>query len=373
MSEHPGEAKVRRGYFNIAKTLVETRHGEFNALMSEREQTAGIKSLMGPIGRAMLYALVRHYQPRIIVESGGNLGMASSFMLKAMHDNDTTDGKLYSIERSRKIVPGSIIPEEIKGPYVPLQGAVEDFLTGDQIPGEIDMFLHDSTHRYDHMTMEFAQFWPRLRPGGLLVSHDVNMNAAFTDFVSKTYAHDEGGIAIPEADRAPVLGVFCGIGVHGESVRKGDAGGEMREVEGAMKKDSVTLSEARHERSRRTSQFLSDVPSASGQACDSGRASTTREVLRLRYTPLRMTEFYPATRNPQPATRNPQPATRNPQPASRIPHPATRIPHPASRIPHPATRIPHPASRIPHRRFPKWGVARLVLFPGSGQIGRDVF
>ena len=193
----PGETRVRRGYFNIAKVLVETRHSEFNALMSEREQAAGIKSLMGPIGRAMLYALVCHYKPRVIVESGGNLGMASSFMLKAMHDNGTTDGKLYSIERSKKIVPGSIIPEEIKGPYVPLQGAVEDLLSDQRIPAEIDMFLHDSTHRYDHMSMEFEQFWPRLRPGGLLVSHDVNMNAAFTDFVSKTYRHDGAASRFP--------------------------------------------------------------------------------------------------------------------------------------------------------------------------------
>ena len=213
MSEQPsGETRTRRGYFHIAKTLVETRHGEFNALMSEREQAAGVKSLMGPIGRAMLYALVRHYQPRVVVETGGNLGMASSFILKAMHDNGTADGKLYSIERSKKIVPGSIIPEEIKGPYVPLQGAVEDLLEDERIPAQIDMFLHDSTHRYDHMTMEFEQFWPRLRPGGLLVSHDVNMNAAFTDFVSKTYRHDEGGIAIPEQTEHRLWGCFAELG-----------------------------------------------------------------------------------------------------------------------------------------------------------------
>ncbi len=213
MSElQPAGDKVRRGFFNLAKILVETRHGAFNALMSEREQAAGIKSLMGPIGRAMLYALVRHYQPRVVVETGGNLGMASSFILKAMHDNGTVDGKLYSIERSRKIVPGAIIPEEIKAPYVPLQGAVEDLLKDERIPGEIDLFLHDSTHRYDHMTMEFEQFWPRLRPGGVLVSHDVNMNAAFTDFVSKTYRHDAGGIAIPGETGHRFWGCFAELG-----------------------------------------------------------------------------------------------------------------------------------------------------------------
>ena len=37
--------------------------------------------------------------------------------------------------------------------------------------------------------LEFRPFWPRLRNGGLLVSHDAQMNAAFHEFVTKTYAH----------------------------------------------------------------------------------------------------------------------------------------------------------------------------------------
>jgi len=53
------------------------------------------------------------------------------------------------------------------------------------------MFLHDSSHSYRHMHWEFHQFWPRLRDGGLLVSHDVQMNAAFPEFVAETYALDK--------------------------------------------------------------------------------------------------------------------------------------------------------------------------------------
>ena len=207
-----GGDKVRRGYYNIGKILVEARHGEFNALMTEREKAAGSKSLMGLIGRSMLYALVCHYKPRVVVESGGNLGMASSFILKAMQDSGIEEARLYSIERSKKIVPGSIIPEEIKGPYVPVQGDVLDLLQGDTLPDHIDMFLHDSTHRYGHMMTEFEAFWPRLRRGGLLVSHDVNMNAAFVDFVSRTYAHDEGGITVPEKTGHLFWGCFAELG-----------------------------------------------------------------------------------------------------------------------------------------------------------------
>src|SRR5438034_800967 len=50
---------------------------------------------------------------------------------------------------------------------------------------------YGSSHSYRHMLWVFRQFWPRLRGCGLLVSHDVQMNAAFPEFVTKTYAHDK--------------------------------------------------------------------------------------------------------------------------------------------------------------------------------------
>jgi cephalosporin hydroxylase len=68
---------------------------------------------------------------------------------------------------------------------------VEDFVQDDHLPSSIDMFLHDSSHSYRHMLWEFREFWPRLCDGGLLVSHDVNLNAAFPEFVAQTYASDK--------------------------------------------------------------------------------------------------------------------------------------------------------------------------------------
>lgn len=208
----PDEGRIYPRWFRLGKTLVETRGNAFHAEMVERATAAGVKSLMGPVACAMLYSLVFNYRPRIIVETGGNLGMASSFILKAMQDAGVEDGKLYSIERSTKFVPGSLIPEGIKGPYVPVSGAVEEVLEGDVLPAEIDMFLHDSTHRYAHHLMEFERFWPRLRAGGLLASHDVNMNAAFTDFISRTYEHDDGGISDAQKTGHVFWGCFAEIG-----------------------------------------------------------------------------------------------------------------------------------------------------------------
>ena len=91
---------------------------------------------------------------------------------------------------------GSMIPERLRGGFVPCLGNVRGFMKEHNGPAETDFFLHDSMHRYKHQTWEFEHFWTRLRPGGLLVSHDVNMNAAFTDFVSKTYVHDAKGFSV---------------------------------------------------------------------------------------------------------------------------------------------------------------------------------
>ncbi len=185
---------------------------EFNRRAVERHSQLNNRSMMGAIARSMLYALVCVYRPKVIVETGGHLGMTSTFILKAIQDAGIEDARLYSIERDKRIVHGSFIPEELRGAFVPLGGSVEDFLDSDQLPQRIDMFLHDSTHRYAHQLMEFEQFWNRLGPGGLLVSHDVDMNSAFTEFVSRNYFHDAGGIAICEKTAHTVWGCFAELG-----------------------------------------------------------------------------------------------------------------------------------------------------------------
>ena len=128
------------------------------------------------------------------MESGGYLGMSSAFILKALADEGLTSAKIYSIEWNKDCPHGILIPDELRDQFVPLTGDVRDLVKGDQIPKSIDMFLHDSSHRLQHMLWEFREFWKRLRDGGLLVSHDVHFNAAFPEFIAKTYAHEKHGL-----------------------------------------------------------------------------------------------------------------------------------------------------------------------------------
>jgi len=178
----------------VARFAAEIRASDFMAEMIRRRDAFGSEGVMGAIDCATLYGLTRWVRPTVIVESCGFIGMSSAFILKALADEKLATARLYSIELSQECDQGALIPDELRSAsagFVPMRGKVEDFLKRGQFPSSIDMFLHDSSHSYRHMLWEFRQFWPRLRDGGLLVSHDVQMNAAFPEFVTKTYAHDK--------------------------------------------------------------------------------------------------------------------------------------------------------------------------------------
>jgi predicted O-methyltransferase YrrM len=197
-SENPSQTESSAAPFYamwdaVARFAQEIRASDFMAEMIRRRDAYGSEGVMGALDCATLYGLTRWLRPAVVVESGGFIGMSSAFILKALADEDFTTAKLYSIEWSEDCEQGALIPDELRsaGRFLPMRGKVEDFLKRDQFPGSIEMFLHDSSHSYRHMLWEFRQFWPRLRDGGLLVSHDVQMNAAFPEFIARTYAHDK--------------------------------------------------------------------------------------------------------------------------------------------------------------------------------------
>jgi len=180
--------------------------------MEDRLRTLGSKSSMGLFDSAVLLALVRKIAPSVCVETGGNLGMSSSFILQGMLDAGVKAGRLLSVEVDPNIAVGSMIPERLKNGFNPMIGDVKQFMKKNLFPAEIDLFVHDSSHRYKYQYLEFRYFWKRLRPNGALVSHDVNFNASFVDFVSTTYKHDRIGVTDPRRTAHSVWGRLGTIG-----------------------------------------------------------------------------------------------------------------------------------------------------------------
>jgi predicted O-methyltransferase YrrM len=178
----------------VSHFAAEIQQSDFMAEMSRHFDGPDGHGLMGALDCATLYGLTRWQRPAIVVETGGYLGMSSAFILKALADEGLTQARLYSLEMNQDCDHGAMIPSELRRQFIPLKGRVEDFIKRNELPSPIDMFLHDSSHRYRHMLWEFRQFWERLRGGGLLVSHDVHFNAAFAEFVAKTHARDKKGV-----------------------------------------------------------------------------------------------------------------------------------------------------------------------------------
>ena len=179
---------------NLWRLMGEIKESVFMAEMISHMEGPKGHGLIDVIDCATLYGLTRWRRPMVVVESGGYLGMSSTFILKALADEGLDEAKLYSLESDPDCDHGALIPDELRSRFVPLSGKVEDFLGRSELPSQIDMFFHDSSHRYRHMLWEFRQFWKRLGDGGLLVSHDVHFNAAFAEFVASTQAHDRSGL-----------------------------------------------------------------------------------------------------------------------------------------------------------------------------------
>lgn len=171
--------------------------GFMKEMIARRESTDSVKSSMGRLDAAALYALVKVLKLEVAVETGSFRGMSSAFILKGMQDAHLPSGRLFSIERKPDCGIGMLIPAELRARFVSIVGNVESLLGSSELPSRIDLFLHDSTHRYRHQMWEFEKFWPRINNGGVLVSHDIDLNASFVDFVSRTYVHYENGFKDP--------------------------------------------------------------------------------------------------------------------------------------------------------------------------------
>jgi Methyltransferase domain len=170
---------------------------------------AGAGHSLGAIGYTegvYLYAVLRALRPEIAVETGVANGFSTAFSLLALQANGT--GHLHSIDFPREVgrdyeqgefyegegragipagsEPGWLIPQVLKERWTLILGRSQE-----ELPpllgrlGPIDSFMHDSEHSFDCMWFEFSSAWPALRPGGLLLSDDVNSTQAFQRFAGE--------------------------------------------------------------------------------------------------------------------------------------------------------------------------------------------
>jgi len=175
----------------------------------------GIESMVGPVDffrtkswdgvlrfglyRAAQYALARAVGAQTAIETGVLHGLSSAFLLA-----DNGGGRLYSVDYPSTFDDGPSNLDGFTDTLPPGMGpgwAVPPVLrelwelrlgkSGDMLPeifastGSVDLFVHDSDHTFETMTLEFESVWPRLREGGILIADNIDCNTSFFDFARR--------------------------------------------------------------------------------------------------------------------------------------------------------------------------------------------
>jgi hypothetical protein len=132
--------------------------------------------------RKALYAITRLLRPEFAIETGCGGGYAAAHILTAMSQNQL--GHLTSVDDAHyydaqkfdlpKGTPcGGLVPYELHSRWTLLQCAEQSLRVALERAGPIQMFIHDSLHTRANMLLEFGLAWEHLRPGGVLISHDI--------------------------------------------------------------------------------------------------------------------------------------------------------------------------------------------------------
>jgi predicted O-methyltransferase YrrM len=180
--------------FHDALKAKQKEHGE------KRTPQASVNDEVGTI----LYTICRVLRPDNVVETGVASGVSTSYFLCALEQN--RKGRLHSIDFSTwEPETGWIIPDYLKHRWELSIGRSSEHLPQllDRL-GEIQVFFHDSEHTYQNMIWEYNLAWTALKPGGVLLSHNIDFTKAFGDFYSKIESRSRvfqnlGGIFKPEA------------------------------------------------------------------------------------------------------------------------------------------------------------------------------
>ena len=190
---------------------------EFETLWS---QVAGALEHRGlPMGRAtyggwddgdrrlasMVWCMTRHLRPALVVETGVARGITSRVILEAMERNGA--GALYSIDlpaldRSLHAEIGAAVPADLRARWTYVNGTSRRRLPALLAElGEIDLFVHDSSHTARNMRFELGCASTALRRGAI-VADDIHRNDAFANF---TRSHPDAPSFVATADDGKAL------------------------------------------------------------------------------------------------------------------------------------------------------------------------
>lgn len=151
-------------------------HGNYPAFFNTNEGTLELLGL-----------LIKELRPLVILETGVANGVSTRKILDSLAHFGIPDAQLFSCDVDANVATQDLLDN--KQFNFRLIRSKEDFSVLVNGLNSLDLFYHDSDHSYEHQMFEYSEVWKKLRPGGLLVSDDINWSNAFVDFckqVSRT-------------------------------------------------------------------------------------------------------------------------------------------------------------------------------------------
>ncbi len=176
-----------------------------------------------------IWCLVRHLRPDIVVETGVAHGVTSRLILEALALNG--NGNLWSIDlppynpHTRKKFEIAVDEERLRDRWAYISGTSRRRLPSllAQLR-RVDLFVHDSMYSRRNVNFELELAWKHLRPGGVIVWDDIDVNPAFKTFTDSRPDHRSFiGAAEPLSpdrrrfNQKGLFGIICAP--HGETSR----------------------------------------------------------------------------------------------------------------------------------------------------------
>ncbi len=151
---------------------------------------------------ANYYALIREIKPKVVIETGTADGSLTSWVLSAMHKNNQgkllsidippQEGKLTMTTTLSKDKVGQLIPHAYRDRWEYYLSDAKELLPKLLIENRVDIFIHDSLHTRTHMLFEYNCARALMRPGTIIISHDILWNKAFFSFMA---SHNMKGLS----------------------------------------------------------------------------------------------------------------------------------------------------------------------------------
>jgi predicted O-methyltransferase YrrM len=137
-----------------------------------------------------VYVAIRESEAELVVETGVARGVTSRVVLEAFRRNPRP-GRLVSVDLpplsgSWEEAGRTAVPDSLRGSWTYVRGTSRQALprVARRYPFW-DVFIHDSGHTFRNMKMEFELAKSVLRPGGWLISDDIEENRAFLKYVDR--------------------------------------------------------------------------------------------------------------------------------------------------------------------------------------------